>query len=94
MIQTVALWVVLPVLSVAVLLSVVRLAIGPSLPDRVVALDLITTIGVGIVAAAALAWEQPPLLDVGTVLALVSFLATVAFARYIERGIRSWSSNG
>ncbi len=94
MIQTVALWVVLPVLSVAVLLSVVRLAVGPSLPDRVVALDVITTIGVGIVAGAALAWEQPPLLDVGTVLALVSFLATVAFARYIERGIRSWSSNG
>lgn len=93
MISSVALWMVLPALSLAVLLAVVRLALGPSFPDRVVALDLITTIGVGIVTAAALAWEQTALLDVATVLALVSFLATVAFARYVERGVRSWSSS-
>jgi multicomponent Na+:H+ antiporter subunit F len=94
MIASIALWIVLPALSLAVLLAVVRLAAGPSFPDRVVALDLITTIGVGVVTAAALAWEQSVLLDVATVLALVSFLATVAFARYVERGVRSWSSNG
>lgn len=94
MIATLALWVTLPALSVAVLLSVARLALGPSFPDRVVALDLLTTLGVGLVVAAALAWEQPSLLDVGTVLALVSFLATLAFAYYVERGVRSWSSNG
>ncbi|GBD27290.1 Na(+)/H(+) antiporter subunit F [bacterium HR30] len=92
MISAVALWVVLPALSIAVLLSVVRLALGPSFPDRVVALDLMTTIGVGIVTVAALAWEQTALFDVATVLALVSFLATVAFARYVERGIRLWSN--
>ncbi len=94
MISSVALWIVLPALSIAVLLAVVRLFLGPSFPDQVVALDLITTIGVGIVTAAALAWEQTALFDVATVLALVSFLATVAFARYVERGIRLWSSNG
>ncbi|MCX8073695.1 MAG: monovalent cation/H+ antiporter complex subunit F [Candidatus Binatia bacterium] len=94
MIPAVCVWVILPLLSVAVLLTVVRLALGPSFPDRVVALDLLTTIGVGIVTAAALAWQQAALFDVATVLALVSFLATVAFARYVERGIRLWSSNG
>lgn len=94
MIATLALWVVLPTLSLAVLLAVIRLTMGPSFPDRVVALDLITTIGVGLVVAAALAWEQPNLLDVGTVLALVSFLATVAFAQYVEKGVRAWLSNG
>jgi multicomponent Na+:H+ antiporter subunit F len=75
------------------LLSLVRLVRGPSFPDRVVALDLLTTMGVGMIAAVVLAWEQPALLDVATVLALTSFLATIAFARYVERGIRSWTNS-
>lgn len=93
MIAYVALWVVLPGLAIGMLLSLVRLVRGPSFPDRVVALDLLTTMGVGMIAAVVLAWEQPALLDVATVLALTSFLATIAFARYVERGLRSWTNS-
>jgi multicomponent Na+:H+ antiporter subunit F len=93
MIAYVALWVALPGLAIGMLLSLVRLVRGPSFPDRVVALDLLTTMGVGMIAAVVLAWEQPALLDVATVLALTSFLATIAFARYVERGIRSWTNS-
>lgn len=79
-----ALNVVLPLLAVAVLLAFVRLVRGPSLPDRIVALDLMATFGIGIMAVYSIATQQPVYLDVAIVVALISFLGTVAFARYVE----------
>lgn len=78
---------VLPLLSLAMVLAFIRLVRGPSLPDRVVALDLIATLAMGMIAVYAMARNQPVLLDVAIVLALLSFLGTVAFARYLERSI-------
>ena len=78
-------WVVLPLLSLALLLVFVRLLRGPTLPDRVVALDLLSILGLGICAALAVATGQALLLDVALVTALVGFLGTVAFASYVER---------
>jgi multicomponent Na+:H+ antiporter subunit F len=74
--------------GVAVVLAVTRLLRGPSLPDRVVALDLLGTLSVGLIAAYDILTEQPVLLDAATVVALVAFLGTVAFARYVERKSR------
>jgi len=76
--------VVLGVLALAVVLGFVRLLRGPSLPDRVVAFDLLATVGVGISAVYSMAYDQPVFLDVAVVLALISFVGTVAFSRYIE----------
>lgn len=78
---------VLPVLSLAMTLAFVRLVRGPTLPDRVIALDLIGTLGMGMIAAYAIARNLPVLLDVAIVLALLSFLGTIAFARYLERRV-------
>lgn len=72
-------------LSFAVVLAFVRLARGPTLPDRVVAFDLLGVLSVGIIALGSIAMEQAFLLDVAIVLALVAFLGTVALARYLER---------
>lgn len=71
--------------GVGLFLAFIRLVRGPSLPDRVVALDLIGVIAVGVIAAYDILTEQPVLLDAATVVALVAFLGTVAFARYVER---------
>lgn len=76
---------VLVMLSIAMLLAFLRLVRGPRLPDRVVALDLMATLAVGIIAVYAIATAQPILLLPATVLALIAFLGTVAFARYIEK---------
>jgi multicomponent Na+:H+ antiporter subunit F len=78
--------VVLVVLDVALLLAFVRLWRGPSLPDRVVALDLSGSLVVGIIAVYGILAGQPVFLDVAIALALVAFLGTVAYARYVERG--------
>jgi multicomponent Na+:H+ antiporter subunit F len=90
--QSLAAVVILPLLSLAIIMTFVRLVRGPSLPDRVVALDLMATIGIGFIAVYAVATDQPVFLDVGTVLALISFLGTVAFARYIERRAKGTES--
>jgi multicomponent Na+:H+ antiporter subunit F len=76
-------------LAAAVLLSVYRLVRGPSLPDRVVALDLMAVSTVGIIGVATIRSENIVYLDVAVVLALIAFMGTVAFARYLERRIRS-----
>lgn len=69
----------------SIVLAFVRLAIGPSLPDRVVALDMMTVSIVVFCGLAAIRFDTPAFLDVALVLALVGFLATVALARFAER---------
>ncbi|MGE3539671.1 MAG: monovalent cation/H+ antiporter complex subunit F [Candidatus Tectimicrobiota bacterium] len=75
----------LAILSVALFLAFLRLVRGPTLPDRVVALDLITVLVVAIIALYGMATHEHVLLDAALVLALLAFLGTVALARYIER---------
>jgi multicomponent Na+:H+ antiporter subunit F len=81
-----AIHLVMAMLSVGLFLALVRLVRGPSLPDRVVALDLTATLVVGIIVVYSLATRQPVLLDVALVMAVGGFLGAVAFAYYVERG--------
>jgi multicomponent Na+:H+ antiporter subunit F len=69
----------------SVVLAFVRLVKGPSLQDRVVALDFMTVAIVAFCGLAAIRYGTPAFLDVALVLALVGFLATVALARFAER---------
>ncbi len=69
----------------SVVLAFVRLIKGPSLQDRVVALDFMTVAIVAFCGLAAIRYGTSAFLDVALVLALVGFLATVALARFAER---------
>ncbi|HMQ54900.1 MAG TPA: cation:proton antiporter [Anaerolineae bacterium] len=85
MIEAIVQYYVLPVLIFAVVLAFIRLVKGPSLPDRVVALDLMNTLGIGIVAVYAIAFNEGSMIDVAITLGLISFLGTIAFAYYMEK---------
>jgi len=74
----------LAVLGLSLVLSFVRLLRGPSLPDRIIALDLVAYQAVALMLTYAVVLEQPNFLEVALVLALIAFLGTVAFARYLE----------
>ncbi|NLG98137.1 MAG: cation:proton antiporter [Chloroflexi bacterium] len=74
----------------AMLLALVRLILGPSLPDRVVALDLIAVSAVGMTGIYAVFTDQPIYLDEAMVLALIAFLGTSAYAHFIEKGGVPW----
>lgn len=78
-------FVILPILTISVLLVFIRLFKGPTVVDRVIALDLIITIGIGIITVYSIRQEQEVLLDVAIILALIAFLGTIAFSYYIEK---------
>lgn len=79
------LWGALPLLFAGAALGFVRLMRGPSLPDRVIALELMIMAGLGIVAVYAVYVRESALVDVAMIMALIGFLGTVAFASYVER---------
>lgn len=74
----------LGILGLAALLSLWRVVRGPTLPDRVVALDLLGVLIVGIAVSSAALSGSPYFLDVATVIALISFVGTIAYARFVE----------
>ena len=75
-------------LLVAMALATIRLVRGPGLANRVVALDVIAVLGAALTALFAIEFERPVFLDVTMILALVSFVGTVAFAHYVEKEAR------
>lgn len=75
-------------LSCAMVLAFVRLVRGPTLPDRVVALDLFAVLSTAFLTVYAIDSDEQVFLDVAIVLALIAFLGTAAFALYIERRAR------
>ena len=79
----------LAALLVATLLVTIRLILGPTLPDRILALDTLTTIALGLIALFAIRSGVMLYLDIAISVGLVGFLATIAFARYVmARGDR------
>jgi multicomponent Na+:H+ antiporter subunit F len=77
----------LALLMVGLALTFVRLLRGPSLPDRVLALDLFTVLALGFIAVFAIRTGFALYLDLAISLGLVGFLSTVALARYLlQRG--------
>lgn len=75
-------------LAGAVLAAGVRIVRGPAAADRVIALDMLGLIGVAAAGLAALVSGASAFVDVALGVALVGFLATVAFAGFIARGAR------
>ncbi|MFV0338797.1 MAG: monovalent cation/H+ antiporter complex subunit F [Chthoniobacterales bacterium] len=75
-------------LSGALLFTLIRLLIGPTLSDRVVALDLLGFVIVSIIAANMLQTGETFYLDVLVVFGILIFFGTVAFARYIEKRLQ------
>lgn len=78
-------YIILPILSVSGLLVFIRFLIGPTLSDRVIALDLLITIGIGVIAVYAVIANRPSFLDIAMIFALIAFLGTVAFSYYLEK---------
>lgn len=75
----------LNVFGIAMLFAMVRLLMGPSLADRVVALDLIAALAVGVIVVYSIYTREPMLLRAAIVVALIVFVGTVAFAMYLEK---------
>ncbi len=76
---------ILGLISAGLIGGFIRLTRGPSLPDRVIALDLISVLAMGYIIVYAVRFNQPNFIDVAIILALITFVGTIAFAYYLER---------
>jgi multicomponent Na+:H+ antiporter subunit F len=83
MIVSTAIHIALAILMLALVMTAIRVIIGPTLADRVLALDQLVAIAIGFIAVIAVKTGFELYVDIALALALVGFLATAAFARYI-----------
>ena len=88
-------YIALVAIALSLLLALYRLVRGPTLPDRIVAVDMLSFLVIAYIAVLVVLTRNVAFLDAASTLALITFLSTVAFARYIERtgprvGAISW----
>jgi multicomponent Na+:H+ antiporter subunit F len=84
----------LVVLSVAFVLIAVRIVRGPTLPDRVLALDMLVAAVIGFIATIGVKTGYTLYVDIAIALGLVGFLSTVAFARFVLTRGRTGEEGG
>jgi len=73
-------------LIMSFILTFIRFVKGPSIADRIVAFDLMVIIMMGIIILFSIRVSKIVFLDAVIIMALISFLGTVAYARYLEKG--------
>ncbi|MBM7700686.1 multicomponent Na+:H+ antiporter subunit F [Kurthia huakuii] len=73
--------------TITVVICLYRVIKGPSLPDRVVALDMIGVNMLSMIAIISLLQRTTAYLEVILILGILSFIGTIAFSKYIERGV-------
>ncbi len=84
----------LVILAVSLMICFVRLYIGPNPPNRAVAFDTIAIHAVGIFALSAMRSDARARLEAAIVTAVLGFVGTMMFARYIEKSdVRDWESD-
>jgi len=72
--------------ALALLCSAYRLLRGPSLPDRILALDTLYVNTLALVVLFGIRYDTQVLFEAALVLALLGFIATVALSKYVTRG--------
>ena len=73
--------------SLSIVLLLIRVLKGPTLPDRIVAFDVIGVNLISIVAVLSVVLRTKAYLEVILIIAILAFISTIAFSKYIERGI-------
>ena len=73
-------------ISVAVLLNVYRLIVGPGVTDRILALDTMTINAIALVVLAGILFDTTLYFEAALLFAMVGFLSTVAFCKFLLRG--------
>lgn len=77
-------YIVFGLVGLGMLLALVRLVKGPTISDRVVSLDTFNVITIGLIGLLALIFDNSLYLDIAIVYAILAFMETIVFARYVE----------
>jgi multicomponent Na+:H+ antiporter subunit F len=76
--------VVFALMGVGIIFTLIRMIKGPQLSDRVVSLDTFNMIVIGVIVVLASVFKSSLYLDIAIVYAILAFLETVVFSRYLE----------
>ena len=85
MVESYLLYVVAPIIAVSLFIIFLRFLKGPEMYDRVISTDLVITSGICLIGVFSIYYNDSIFLDVATVLAVVAFLSTIAFAYYLDQ---------
>ncbi len=78
-------WLVYGLTGLGVFFSLIRFLIGPTPFDRLAAVDMMNVMIVGLISILAFLTENNMYMDIAIVYALLSFVETIVFSRYLER---------
>lgn len=73
--------------SMTISVAVIRIILGPSMPDRVIALDVIGVNLIATIAVVSVILKTKAFLEAILILGILSFIGTIAFSKFIERGV-------
>lgn len=73
--------------GISIAITFIRVIIGPSFPDRVIAMDVIGVNLISAIAILALIYDTFTFFDVILVLGILAFISTIAYSRFLERGV-------
>jgi len=73
--------------GVAILITFIRIIIGPTLPDRVIAMDVIGVNLISVIAIISIIFHTKAFYDVILVLGILAFISTISFSKFLERGV-------
>jgi multicomponent Na+:H+ antiporter subunit F len=79
-------WIALILVVLAIIGIMIRIFRGPSLPDRLIALDAVGVLLISTIALISIVFDTIFFIDVILLIAIMSFIATVSFAKFIEKG--------
>ncbi|MGK7393468.1 MAG: monovalent cation/H+ antiporter complex subunit F [Candidatus Cyclobacteriaceae bacterium M3_2C_046] len=91
--MTVILYISLSILSLNLLLTLVRFVKGPSMPDRIIALDVFAGNLIAILAVYSILAEVRVMLDIAVLFSLITFLGTMTFAYYLVQSSKRETSD-
>lgn len=73
--------------AIAIVIAVIRIVLGPSLPDRVLALDVIGVNLIASIAIISVMMKTKAFFEVILILGILSFIGTIAYSKFILRGV-------
>ncbi|AYC29953.1 Na(+)/H(+) antiporter subunit F1 [Paenisporosarcina cavernae] len=80
-------WISLVIISLAIAAFIYRVIVGPTIPDRVVALDTIGVALICMIGLISILADTSFYLDIILLLAILAFIGTVAFSKFLEKGV-------
>ncbi len=81
-----ALWISLALITASILLNLYRVAVGPDLPDRILALDTMYVNSIALIILFGIWLNSKTYFEAALVIAMLGFISTVAVCKYLLRG--------